>query len=59
MDTTVLSIEPSGYSVARHSEYGTDAEAKLLAGAMGHILCLDLFGPPSGRRGSGGHDDAR
>ena len=41
------SIEPSTYDRARHPEYGADSESKLLAGIMGHNLCLDLFGPPS------------
>ena len=41
------SIEPSTYSLAKHPEYGADAESKLLAGIMGHNLCLDLFGAPS------------
>jgi hypothetical protein len=41
------SIEPSGYDVRKHPEYGHDAESKLLAGLMGHNLCLDLFGGPS------------
>jgi hypothetical protein len=40
-------MEPSGYTLAAHPEYGADAESKLLAGVMGHILCLDVFGPPS------------
>src|ERR1700694_4225006 len=41
------SREPSTYDRARHPEYGADAESKLLAGIMGHNLCLDLFGGPS------------
>ncbi|MGI8741104.1 MAG: hypothetical protein ACR2NN_00760 [Bryobacteraceae bacterium] len=41
------SIEPSTYSPATHPEYGNDAESKLLAGILGHNLCLDLFGTPS------------
>ena len=41
------SIEPSAYSRAAHPEYGDDAESKLLAGIMGHNLCLDIFGGPS------------
>ncbi len=41
------SIEPSTYSVDRHPEYGNDSESKLLAGILGHNLCLDIFGPPS------------
>lgn len=41
------SIEPSSYDARRHREYGSDAESKLLAGIIGHNLCLDLFGGPS------------
>src|SRR4026208_878694 len=41
------SIEPSAYVRAKHPQYGADAEAELLAGIMGHNLCLDLFGGPS------------
>jgi hypothetical protein len=41
------SIEPSTYSVERHPEYGNDVESKLLAGILGHNLCLDIFGAPS------------
>ena len=41
------SIEPSAYDLSRHPEYGDNLEAKLLAGIMGHNLCLDIFGVPS------------
>jgi len=41
------SIEPSQYDAAKHPEYGNNAESKLLAGILGHNLCLDLFGGPS------------
>src|SRR5262245_49359573 len=41
------SIEPSTYHADRHAEYGGGGDARLLAGIMGHSLCLDLFGPPS------------
>jgi hypothetical protein len=41
------SIEPSQYQRSKHPEYGDDAESKLLAGILGHNLCLDLFGGPS------------
>jgi hypothetical protein len=41
------SIEPSTYDPALHSEFGTGSDAKLLAGIMGHNLCLDIFGGPS------------
>jgi hypothetical protein len=41
------SIEPSAYAPAKHPEYGNNAESRLLAGILGHNLCLDLFGGPS------------
>jgi hypothetical protein len=41
------SIDLRDYSPEKYPEYGNDAESKLLAGIMGHNLCLDLFGPPS------------
>jgi hypothetical protein len=41
------SIEPSIYDPQKHPEYGTATDAKLLAGIMGHNLCLDMFGGPS------------
>jgi hypothetical protein len=41
------SIEPSAYDPQKHREYGDGADARLLAGIMGHNLCLDIFGPPS------------
>jgi hypothetical protein len=48
------SIEPSTYNRARHPEYGDDAESKLLAGIMGHNLCLDMFGVPSAEETAAG-----
>ena len=41
------SIEPSTYRPEKHPEYGAGNDAKLLAGIMGHNLCLDVFGGPS------------
>jgi hypothetical protein len=41
------SIEPSSYSPVLHPEFGAGSDARLLAGIMGHNLCLDLFGGPS------------
>jgi hypothetical protein len=41
------SLEPSVFDLDRPVDFGSDAEAKLLAGIMGHNLCLDLFGGPS------------
>jgi hypothetical protein len=47
-------IEPSAYNAATHREYGEDAEAKLLAGILGHNVCLDLFGGPSPEEAAAG-----
>lgn len=41
------SIEPSAYDPAAHAIYGGGVDAPLLAGLMGHNLCLDIFGGPS------------
>jgi hypothetical protein len=48
------SIEPSSYDPHKHPEYGTGSEARLLAGIMGHNLCLDLFGGPSPEEAAAG-----
>ena len=48
------SIEPSGYDPARHGVYGGGADATLLAGIMGHNLCLDIFGGPSAEEAAAG-----
>jgi len=48
------SIEPSQYDPALHPEYGQNAESKLLAGIMGHNLCLDIFGGPSEEEAAAG-----
>jgi len=48
------SIEPSTYDLAKHPEYGNDAESRLLAGILGHNLCLDLFGGPSEEEAAAG-----
>ncbi|MBV8829519.1 MAG: hypothetical protein JO108_09885 [Acidobacteriaceae bacterium] len=47
------SIEPTSYK-DEMSEYGRDAESRLLASIMGHNLCLDLFGPPSSEEAAAG-----
>jgi hypothetical protein len=48
------SLEPSRYDAHRHPEYGEGPEAKLLAGIMGHNLCMDIFGPPGPEEASAG-----
>ena len=41
------SSEPSTFGPDVYEEYGSGVESKLLAGIMGHNLCLDIFGGPS------------
>jgi len=41
------SIEPGDYEISTDSTYGAGVESQLLAGIMGHNLCLDIFGGPS------------
>lgn len=48
------SIEPADYDPAQHTGYGSDAEARLLAGIMGHNVCLDIFGGPSEEEAAAG-----
>jgi hypothetical protein len=48
------SIEPSTWSANAYPEYGTSSEARLLAGILGHNLCLDLFGGPSAEEEAAG-----
>lgn len=48
------SIEPSSYDPQRHPQYGGGADASLLAGIMGHNLCLDIFGGPSAEESAAG-----
>jgi hypothetical protein len=48
------SIEPSTYDAAKDSVYGAGVDASLLAGILGHNLCLDIFGPPSAEEAAAG-----
>jgi hypothetical protein len=48
------SIEPSEYSVSHQPLYGGPADGPLLAGIMGHNLCLDIFGGPSAEEAAAG-----
>ena len=53
-------IEPSDYGPAHAVTYGDGVDAQLLAGIMGHNLCLDIFGPPSekdSKDGLGAHGE--
>ena len=46
--------EPSAFSKAHSNEFGHGDDAKLLAGIMGHNLCLDIFGGPSREESAAG-----
>lgn len=55
------SIEPSAYVAGGDAVYGGGGDARLLAGIMGHNLCLDIFGGPSSEEaaaGFGAHGEA-
>jgi hypothetical protein len=48
------SIEHSAYDAATDETYGGAVDAKLLAGIMGHNLCLDIFGGPTAEEAAAG-----
>ncbi len=48
------SIEPSEFSPAQHADYGDGPESRLVAGLMGHNICLDLFGTPDAEEAAAG-----
>jgi len=41
------SVDPVKFDAAQNHDFGTGCDARLLAGIMGHNLCLDVFGGPS------------
>ena len=48
------SLEPSDFGPAHHGAYGSGADGALLAGILGHNLCLDIFGGPSADEAAAG-----
>jgi hypothetical protein len=48
------SIDPAAYDPEHHPMYGDGVDASLLAGIMGHNLCLDIFGGPSAAEAAAG-----
>ena len=48
-------VEPSAFNPEIHKQFGSGSDAKLLAGIMGHSLCLDLFGGPSAPEAAAGY----
>jgi hypothetical protein len=53
-ETGVNPLWTPPWSSSEHSEFGTGPEAPLLAGIMGHNLCLDIFGGPSAEEAAAG-----
>ena len=49
------SIEPSDFRAEHRMIFGDGPDAKLLAGIMGHNLCLDIFGAPSIEEAAAGY----
>jgi hypothetical protein len=48
------SVEPTGAEAIDSALYGSGTDASLLAGIMGHNLCLDIFGGPSDEEAAAG-----
>src|SRR5262249_14163059 len=48
------SIEPSAFAARTQTAYGSGVDAQLLAGIMGHNLCVDIFGGPSAEEAAAG-----
>jgi hypothetical protein len=48
------STEPADYRRVDDRVYGASVESQLLAGIMGHNLCLDIFGGPSAEEEAAG-----
>jgi len=48
------SMEPTAFDPARDTAYGPGVDARLLAGIMGHNVCLDIFGGPSDEEAAAG-----
>ena len=49
-----VSMEPADYRATGDEVYGATVESQLLAGIMGHNLCLDIFGGPSAEEQAAG-----
>jgi hypothetical protein len=48
------SMDPADFGPAHHAAYGSGADGSLLAGILGHNLCLDIFGGPSADEAAAG-----
>lgn len=47
-------VDPSAYDPRAHPEFGSDVDARVLAGIAGHNLCFDIFGVPSEEEAAAG-----
>ena len=48
------SRDPSAFGPEHHEMYGSGSDGKLLAGILGHNICLDIFGGPSPEEAAAG-----
>ncbi len=48
------SVEPSMFGPTHREAYGANSDGKLLAGILGHNICLDIFGGPSAEEEAAG-----
>src|SRR5262245_28376365 len=48
------SLEPAEFGPTHDAAYGSGADGALLAGILGHNLCLDIFGGPSSEEATAG-----
>ena len=48
------SIEPSAFDPQKPGVFGSGVDGRLLAGIMGHNLCLDIFGGPTAEEAAAG-----
>lgn len=49
------SVEPSDFKAEHRVSFGEGPDAELLAGIMGHNVCLDIFGGPSDEEARAGY----
>ena len=47
-------VDPSAYDPGAHPQFGSDVDARVIAGIAGHNLCFDIFGVPSDEEAAAG-----
>ncbi len=53
-DPVWTTIDPGAYDLEKHPQFGTESDAQLLSGIVGHNLCFDFFGVPSAAESAAG-----